>query len=109
MSRKNNPIAMSAQAMLNHSYDTDYDLLCVEIVEFDGTSFVRKDSSTQQMKVVVSGGYTYICRAPVGTAEVAAGWQAFRMDNNGNKMYANADSLYDNVATDPTVLNYSYS
>jgi hypothetical protein len=63
----------------------------------------------QQVKIVESGGYTYVCFATVGTSVAASAWRIFRVDSTGNVLYADADDSYDNIATDPTLLNYSYS
>jgi hypothetical protein len=62
-----------------------------------------------QLKVVESGGYTYVCMATVGTAVASALWRIFRVDSTGNLLYADGNQNYDNVATDPTLLSYSYS
>jgi len=102
-------IKESEQNILNQTFDEDFNVMATELVEFDGEKLVRKESPTRQTKIVESGGYTYICKAPVGISESQAKWQIYRIDSTGNKMYADANPNYDNVATDPTILSYSYS
>lgn len=66
-------------------------------------------STPYAYKKTVVGAITYIGRAPVGTAESAAAWQAFKIDEtSGMRMtWADGDSKYDNVVTDLTALTYS--
>ena len=41
--------------------------------------------------VYAGSGYTYICKAPMGTARSTAGWQIARFtDSNGDKVFAGA-------------------
>lgn len=75
----------------------------------DGVGAKRVMDVDQQIKIVESGGYTYVCFANVGTPEATAEWKVFRVDSTGNKMYADANCKYDNVASDPASLTYSYS
>lgn len=75
----------------------------------DGPAYKRIEETLYQTKIVSSGGYTYICRSLVGTSEATAGWQIKRIDAAGSTMFADADTKYDNIATDPTSLSYSYS
>lgn len=63
----------------------------------------------EQIKSVNSGDYTYFCFAQPGTAEATASWKIFRIDTDGNKLYADGDADYDNAASDPTLLTYSYT
>lgn len=102
-------IHLSEQNIQNWSFDEEFKVLAVELLEYDGANLVRKQSDTRQSKIVESGGYTYICYAPVGTAEATEGWQIFRVDATGNKMYADGDANYDNAASDPASLTYSYT
>lgn len=102
-------IYRSEQNIQNWSFDEEFQVSAVELLEYDGSNLVRKISNQIQQKIVESGSYTYICIAPVGTAEATAGWQICRYDTTGNKMFADADLNFDNVATDPTSLTYSYS
>jgi hypothetical protein len=62
-----------------------------------------------QVKVVESGGYTYYCLATPGTAVATAGWRIMREDATGNVLFCDADDLFDNVASSPESLVYSYS
>lgn len=109
ITRARNQAKRSEQYIQNASYDEDFDVLAFELLEFDGAQLIRKPSDTQNMKIVESGGYTYICKSPVGTAEATEAWQICRIDSDGNKMYANGASTYTNAASDPTSLSYSYS
>lgn len=99
----------STQNILNNSYNTDFDLLEFLLTGFDGQNAVKLEADDLQTKIVESGGYTYVCKAAVGTAESSQAWKIFRIDSSGSKMYADGDSEFDNVATDPTALSYSYT
>lgn len=101
--------ARTGQYIQNLSFDEEFGIATVALVEFDGNNLVRKLSSTMQTKIVSDSGYTYICKAPVGTALSDAKWQVSRIDSTGSKMFADADSEFDNIATDPTTLSFSYS
>ena len=102
--------ARSEQYIQNLSFDEEFGIAAIELMEFDGTSLKRKLSDLIQTKIVSSGGYTYICKAPVGTALANAKWQIARIEEStGSKMWCDADTDFDNVATDPTSLTYSYS
>ena len=61
------------------------------------------------LKLTESGVYTYVAKAPIGSAEASAVWQAFRIDEtSGMKiLWADGDSNFNNVATDLTALSYS--
>lgn len=112
MATPNRPLSQNKyteQNMGNTSFDEDFGVNAVETLGYDGSNLVRSESDDIQTKVVESGGYTYICKAAVGTAENAAGWKIFRIDTAGSKMYADGDANYDNVASDPTGLSYSYT
>lgn len=76
------------------------------VINPDGTDIT---DSYDQTKIVEDGGYTYVCKSKPGTAEATAEWKIYRIDSNGSKVYADGNYNYDNVATDPTTLNYSYS
>ena len=93
----------------NSSFDKVLQVNAYLPLGFDGQNLVRQEADDQQMKLVESGSYIYTCLAGVGTTEATAKWKVFRVDATGNLMYADANSNYDNVATDPTVLSYSYS
>ena len=62
-------------------------------------------------KIVVATVYTYICLAEPGTAEASALWSISRIEDlgSGNSVitWADGNSKFDNVATDPTALSYS--
>lgn len=108
--RNNKPdVNRSEQGVLNWSFDEVFRVLAVMSLGSDGQNAIRQDADDQQMKIVSSGGYTYICKAAVGTAEASALWKIFRLDSNGSKMYADGNANYDNIASDPTALTYSYT
>ena len=71
--------------------------------------YQRTEKTHYQTYITSSGGYTYICESVVGTALGTAKWRIKRFDSNGSGMYADANTNFDNVATDPTALTYSYS
>lgn len=99
----------SEQVVQNLSFDEDYKVLVFEGLAHDGQNLTRIESKDTQVKVVEDGGYTYVCKAAAGTAESAELWKVFRVDSTGNKMYADGDANFDNTATDPTNLSYSYT
>lgn len=74
-----------------------------------GQPFKFTDELRFAMKMTESGDYTYIAYAPAGTAESAASWQCFRIDEgSGFKItWADSNVNFDNVATDLTALSYS--
>lgn len=102
-------ISRSEQKVLNQSFDTTFKVIAFEMLGYDGQSMVRQEADDMQVKVVEDSGYTYFCKAQVGTAEATAKWKVFRLDSTGNKVYADGDSNFDNTASDPTALSYSYS
>ena len=111
VNRMNKPeTARSEQYIDNLSFDEELGLSAVETVVFDGVGLKREISKNLQTKVVTSGGYVYVCRARVGTALATAKWLVYRIDQStGSKMFADGNDDFDNVATDPTVLTYSYT
>jgi len=92
----------------NSSFDKDLQVNVSLPVGYDGENLVKQEAGDQQIKIVESGGYTYVCKSAVGTAEATAKWKVFRVNDSG-VMYADANSEYDNIATDPTLLSYAYS
>lgn len=102
-------INKSTQEMQNLGFDVDYNVPVVETLGYSGSGVDRQLSDSLQIKAVESGGYQYFCFSSPGVAEATAGWMIFRLDATGNKMYADANANFDNVATDPTALSYSYS
>ena len=62
------------------------------------------------VKITESGDYTYIAKAPIGTAQGSALWQALRIEESGSNtviLWADANNDFDNVATDLSLLSYS--
>lgn len=100
---------LSEQNVLNTSYDSDYDVLVVEPVGFDGQALQRLKAQNLQIKRVNDGTYDYFCFSAPGTAVATAKWQVFRLDSSANLMYADADANFDNIASDPTLLDYKYA
>jgi hypothetical protein len=68
----------------------------------------NQDRINLSKKIITDGAYTYICSAPPGADEATAVWQIKRVDSsNGAKiMWCDGDDNFDNIATDPTGLNY---
>lgn len=101
--------ALKAKRVILYGWDGD-NLVPVKVsVNSDGELVVSKKNETSV--IVVSGDYTYICKAPVGTAEASAAWSCKRIDGSVSGTtkikWADGDDSYDNVATDPTALSYS--
>lgn len=100
----------SLEHILNQSFDRLTQTLIHQIVGFDGTTNLQRQvADNTQIYAVETGGYNYFCFAAVGTAQATAKWMVFRVDSVGNKIYADGDAEFDNVATDPTILTYSYT
>ena len=108
--QNNDTHLQTTQEILNQSFDQATQTLVSQPLEYDGTTNLQRSvASNTQIYAVNSGGYNYFCFAAVGTALATAKWLVFRIDNVGNKMYADANAEFDNVATDPTALTYSYT
>ena len=108
---RNHPIQSSEQNVLNRALDNEFDAVVVSGGQYDGSSLQREQSPLMAQKIVESGNYVYICVAPPGTAQAAAGWQCKRIDSSvaGTTVFtwADGDTEFNNVATDPTALSYS--
>lgn len=108
---RNHPIQDSEQNVLNKAMDSDFDALVVSPGEYDGHDLQRPESGLMAQKIVESSGYTYICKAPPGTAQSTALWRCKRIDQtvSGTTVitWADGNINFDNVATDPTSLTYS--
>lgn len=61
------------------------------------------------LKMTVSGAVTYIAKAPIGSSQASAVWQAKRIDETSGMVitWADGNDSFDNVATDLTSLSYS--
>lgn len=101
-------IVRSEQTLLKRSIDDEFEILAVENVGYDGQSLQRLNADNLQIKVVESGDYTYFCFAKPGITEATAKWRIFRLSSTGSLVYADGNSNYDNAATDPTALTYTY-
>ena len=109
VTRNRSDIVLSEQTLLKRSIDDEFEILAVELLGYDGNSLVRQAADEQQIKSVQSGDYYYFCFAPVGTAEATAAWKCFRVDSIGKKVYADGNADYDNAASDPSALTYTYA
>jgi len=111
----------SEQNIQNWSFDDDYNVAVRGMLGSDGSNLyylkvnaqgelvVSTGGGEQNLKLTESGNYTYVAKAPVGTAQASAAWQAFRIDETSGLviLWADANDNFDNVATDLTVLSYS--
>ena len=88
-----------------------YDGINAVAIKVDPSGNLTGGSAVYNIKITESGNYTYIGKAPVGTAQATAGWQAFRIDENTSGqtliLYADGNANFDNVCTDLTSLSYS--
>lgn len=100
---------ISEQTILEKAFDSTYNVIRTSPYGTSGDNLNRAISQTLQIYAVSDGGYDYFCFAAPGTALSDAKWQIFQLDGSGNLMYADANAEFDNVATDPTLLNYDYS
>ena len=96
------------QDVLNAAFDDEFQTFKVSQYGSAGDTLQRANADNLQIKSVASGGYTYFCFAAPGTPVATAKWRIFRIDANTNLMYADGNAAYDNVATDPTSLSYTY-
>lgn len=100
----------SEQRILNKSFDPTFDVLAFENLEYDGSTLKRGQSKNLATKITVSGTTTYVAKAPAGTTEATAGWQAKKIAVSGSDTtitWADGDTNFDNIATDLTSLTYS--
>ena len=60
------------------------------------------------LKIPEVGAVMYIAKAPCGTAQASPLWQAFKIDETAGLIitWADSNALFDNVATDLTLLTY---
>ena len=64
---------------------------------------------TQNVKVTVSGNYTYVAKASVGTSQAMPSWQCERIEDDGTTvtiLWANGNDKFINTAVDLTSLSY---
>jgi hypothetical protein len=59
-------------------------------------------------KVTVVGAITYVAKAPAGSLQASAVWKCKKIDETTGVVitWANGNELYNNIATDLTVLTY---
>lgn len=70
----------------------------------------QEDSENWSKKITVSGDYTYIAIAPLGTLQAADDWQVKRIEVSGDDTiftWAGGDDEFEHIATDLTALSYS--
>lgn len=71
---------------------------------------LRERHENYATKITVSGNYTYIAKAELGTAQATDKWQVKRVDisvpGTTSITWANGDDKFNNVATDLTTLSY---
>lgn len=98
----------SEQDVLNSVFDDETKTLKIRAYGTDGQNLQTLNASNLQIKTVTGGGYTYFCFAAPGTPVSTPKWQVFRLDDSLNLMFADGDALFNNSATDPTALSYTY-
>lgn len=108
--QRNKDTDQSVQEALNRSFDWDFHKLYVEPVDSDGTNALRQTSKLVAVKITTSGTDTYVGKAPIGTAQSAAAWQAKKIAVSGSDTtitWAGGTANFNQVATDLTALSYS--
>lgn len=86
----------------NAGVNFDQGDLAVELYDYPNYNEIVDSSTT--------AGFTYFCRAPIGTAEAVAGWQISRMeDATGKIMWADANAKFDNIAANRASLTYAFA
>lgn len=106
----NSPTRDSEQSLLNQSFDYESRLLIVEPASFDGTSMLREVSKQTAVKITVVAGDTYVAKAPIGSDQASAVWQAKKISTAAGTTtitWADGNANFDNVSTDLTILTYS--
>ena len=94
----------------NKSFDKTTQMNAVQGLAFDGTdNLQRQIADNTQIYAVAIGGYNYFCFSAVGTPLATAKWMVFRVDDSGNKIYADGSADFKQIATDPTLLNFVYN
>jgi prepilin-type processing-associated H-X9-DG protein len=96
------------QDVLNAAFDDEFQVLKVRSYGSDGQNLQSAMADNLQIKAVEDGGYTYFCFAAPGTTEATAKWKCYRLDGTANLLYADGNASYDNVATAPETLSYTY-
>lgn len=71
----------------------------------DANSRTILDSTVLKQKVYSNATYTFMCLAVPGSALTDAVWQIVRIDSDGSIMHADSDELFDNLATNLTIVN----
>ncbi len=99
----------SEQTILNRSYDRGTSALGTESLGYDGTQNLQREVSKMvATKIQTAGNITYVAKAPVGTPQSSASWQAKAIDTTSGVVitWADSNSNFDNVATDLSTLTY---
>ena len=90
-------IELSEQTILNRSFDKTFQTLVTQIL-----------STPMAVKITTSGSVTYIGKAPTGSSQASAVWQAMKIDETTGLVITWADNgKYTQVATDLTSLTYT--
>lgn len=91
-------------------HDEEFGVKRVMLYEDNGDSAIAKQTSLVAKKITVSGNYTYVGSAPIGTSQSTAGWQVKRIQVSGSDTiitWKDGDSNFDNTATDLTAGSFS--
>ena len=109
MAQNTKVIEYSEQNILNRSYDRDLGLLLFLAWGYNGQSAQVALADSMAVKSTEVGNTTYFAFAAPGTAQSTNKWQAFKIDDTDGMVltWADADSEFDNIATDLTALSYS--
>ena len=61
--------------------------------------------SVLKTRVYDDGTYFYVCKAIPGAALTDAVWQVKRIDSDGSSLFADSDELFNNLATNVTIVS----
>ena len=100
------------QAILNRVYEDTGKTLKISApvaIPVSGSFTATTTEAFYAMKITVVGSITYVAKAPAGTAQSAAAWQAQKIDETTGTVitWAGGVDSFTNVATDLTALIYS--
>lgn len=99
----------SEQNILNTSYDTDFGVLSVEPIEYNGQGLQRQIATSMSLKMETSGSVKYIAIAKPGTAQSEAKWQCKKLDTTSGLVitWADGNADFDNTADSLSSLTYT--
>ena len=106
VNQRSRPYINTIDDIVNKSFDGEFDISLTEPVGYDGASMQRTLADSLNHIVSTVGTATYVCLAAPGTAADTAKWQVFKIDTSSGVVvtYADGDSNFDNIATDPASL-----